>query len=75
MRKTGDWGQSHQQADAQKGTDVPCLRETKGQEEQGIGTERAPAEMNRPMAGFLPRNSKAANRIPCSPPFISLIFR
>ena len=30
LRKTGDWGRGHQQADAQKGTDVPCLRGTEG---------------------------------------------
>ena len=26
LRETGVWGQRHQQADAQKGTDVPCLQ-------------------------------------------------
>lgn len=26
LRGTGVWGQRHQQADAQKGTGVPCLR-------------------------------------------------
>ena len=26
VRETGVWGQRHQQADAQKGADVPCLR-------------------------------------------------
>ena len=26
LRETGVWGQRHQQADAQKGTGVPCLQ-------------------------------------------------
>ena len=32
LRETGDWGQRHQQADAQKGTDVHCLQVCDGTE-------------------------------------------
>ena len=32
LRGTGVWGQRHQQADAQKGTGVPCLQVCDGTE-------------------------------------------